>query len=319
MQKKINILKQKNEDLLEINEKISKEKCIVNIEEKSLEDYKKILHEKNNEIKELKKENMNLLTDVDLKDRKLEELLENKENNKNENINNIKNFSKKYFMEQIQNLNNNLKLKDLEIHSLKNNENNIKKNIDESYELIKEIYKNIQIKYNDILENNLNDDNKIILKSFKEIIDQINTDNNGNISLNEKLKTINEFNNIIKTHIELLFKNMNLIKNNNNDNNDNIKDINNKQDNNKLNNINLFNSQNGQNNAINNNNPNNINNINSDNNNQINSRINNFNKKLINNDMFKKIDITLNNFNAHNSESKLSMRSLISFKRCSFL
>ena len=303
MQKEINILKQKNEDLLEINEKISKEKCIVNIEEKSLEDYKKILHEKNNEIKELKKENMNLLTDVDLKDRKLEELLENKENNKNENINNIKNFSKKYFMEQIQNLNNNLKLKDLEIHSLKNNENNIKKNIDESYELIKEIYKNIQIKYNDIFENNLNDDNKIILKSFKEIIDQINTDNNGNISLNEKLKTINEFNNIIKTHIELLFKNMNLIKNNNNDNNDNIKDINNKQDNNKLNNINLFNSQNGQNNAINNNNnPNNINNINTDNNNQINSRINNFNKKLINNDMFKKIDITLNNFNAHNSE-----------------
>ena len=290
MQKEINILKQKNEDLIEINEKVSKEKCIVNIEEKSLEDYKKILHEKNNEIKELKKENMDLLTNVDLRDRKLEELLEKKDNNTIEN-NNIKNFSKKTYTEQIENLNNNLKLKDLELYTMKTNENNIKNIIDESYEIIKEINKNIQIKSNDISENDLNQEKKLILKSLKEINEHINTDNNGNISLNEKLKTINEFNNIIKTHIELLFKNMNIIKIDFKDNN---KEIINKQDNNKTNNINLFNSQNGQNNAINN--P-----INNDNKNNV-SRVNNFNKKKINNDIFKKIDITLNNFNSHNSE-----------------
>ena len=295
MQKEINILKQKNEDLIEINEKVSKEKCIVNIEEKSLEDYKKILHEKNNEIKELKKENMDLLTNVDLKDRKLEELLENKDNNKIENNNNINTFSTKYFLEQIENLNNNIKLKDLEIYTMKTNENNLKKIIDESYEIIKEIYKNIQIKSNEISENDLNQEKKLILKSIKEINEHINTDNNGNISLNEKLKTINEFNNIIKTHIELLFKNMNIIKINFNDNNKETINKQDKQDNNKISNINVFNSQNGQNNALNN-----IN-INTDNNNNV-SRVNNFNKKKINNDIFKKIDITLNSFNTHNSE-----------------
>ena len=291
MQKEINILKQKNEDLIEINEKVSKEKCIVNIEEKSLEDYKKILHEKNNEIKELKKENMDLLTNVDLKDRKLEELLENKDNNKIEN-NNINNFSTKYFTEQIEKLNNNLKIKDLEIYTMETNENNIKKIIDESYEIIKEIYKNIQTKSNEVSENELNQQKKIILQSLKEINEHINMDNNGNISLNDKLKTIKEFNNIMKTHIELLFNNIDIIKRIYDDNN---KETINIQDNNKINNLNLFNSQNGQNNAINNNK-----NI-IDNKNSV-SRINNFNKKNINNEIFKKIDITLNNFGAHNSE-----------------
>jgi hypothetical protein len=82
-----------------------------------------------------------------------------------------------------------------------------------------------------------------LVKIIKDLIDNINTDNNGNISLNEKLKFIYKFSDIIKMKIHLLFDNF--IK----DNNLNF----NKEKNLKENqNNNLLASQNGQ-NVINNN------------------------------------------------------------------
>ena len=62
----------------------------------------------------------------------------------------------------------------------------------------------------------MDDNSDIVIEKLKNIIEKINinnkgyTDRNENISINDKIKTINEFNNIIKWEVnELLehFKN----------------------------------------------------------------------------------------------------------------
>ena len=57
--KEINNLNQKNNELLELNEKLRKEKCLINSQEKNF-DFEQIINEKNNQINELKLENQNL-------------------------------------------------------------------------------------------------------------------------------------------------------------------------------------------------------------------------------------------------------------------
>ena len=298
LQTEINSLKQKNEDLIEINEKISKDKCIINIEEKSLEDYKKIIQEKNTIIKELKEQNLNLLKENDSIKYNIENKTDNIDKNNNNNNNNTNNNNdntllEKKCYEQIENLNNCIKNKELELYKIKANENNNRKIIDDVYEIIKDISNNIKMYYNNMDNKSLNQNEQIIYKSLKDYIECINTDNNGNTSMDGKLKIIKDFSNIIKTKLELLFNHFNF--NLNHKNNEILKEENDIINKNNINLNNLFTSPNGQNN---NTISNNITNKNVNNN-----RINNSNKKVLNNDLFKKIDISLNNFSSHNHVS----------------
>ena len=145
--------------------------------------------------------------------------------------------------------------------------------IDNSYDTIKQISNNIKF-----LSEKLDDNSDIVIEKVKNIIEKINinnngyTDNNENISINDKIKAINEFNNIIKIEInELLkyFKNniINYIISNNNKIDKNDKDI--------THNINnLISSENGQNYF-----------------NEVKTK-----KYYTNNNLFKKIDIKSNNY-----------------------
>ena len=280
IQKEMNSLKEKNEDLIEINEKISKNKCIINIEEKSFEDYKNIIQEKNNIIKQLKNENLNLIKEMDLKEKRIEKLLENKEGNLY--------------------LNNNIKTNELEMYTIKASEANIEKMVDNSFEIIKEIVNSIKIYLNLITENYLKvfGTDKINLEILKDIIEKIKTDNNGNISINEKFKIINGFINIIKINIEKIVNHIN----NNYQNKENNKNEN------SLKNNNLFASPNGLNNETEKNPKSNIgkrNNI---------TRINSYNRKYISNDIFRKIDLTLSRFYTNTSENNRILKYNNRFK-----
>ena len=112
--------------------------------------------------------------------------------------------------------------------------------IDKSYGLIKQTSDNLKI----IFENNYLKNQEIIPTNLKNFIEHINFDNNGNISIHDKLLVISEFNNIINLEIKIL---LDKLKNNlldiNIKNNINKDDINNNV-------INLYNSENGQNNKI---------------------------------------------------------------------
>ena len=115
--------------------------------------------------------------------------------------------------------------------------------IDNSYYTIKEVSNNIKF-----LSDKLDDNSDIVIEKLKNIIEKININNNGytdrneNISINDKIKTINEFNNIIKLEINELLKYFkNIIINYKISNN-------NKIDKNITHNINnLISSENGQN------------------------------------------------------------------------
>ena len=109
--------------------------------------------------------------------------------------------------------------------------------IDNSYDTIKQVSNDIKF-----LSDKLDNNSDIVIEKLKIAIEKININNNGftdrneNISINNKIKTINEFNNIIKLEINELLK---YFQNN---------IINYKIDKNINNNINnLISSENGQN------------------------------------------------------------------------
>ena len=165
-----------------------------------------------------------------------------------------------------------------------NNENKNEKNIliiiDNFYETIKLISNKFKIFINN---NNYFNNDKFINKNLKDFINNKNINNNGNNSINDKLLTINEFNNIIYLELDYLYK---YFKDKNifpfNINNYSLNTLNN-----------IFKSENGQNNIINNN-------------------INNANKKYYNERIFRKIDAIINkNRLTKNSNSKdyLSQKS----------
>lgn len=68
LQKDINDLNQKNNELMELNEKMRKDKLVINFEEKDTEYYEKLLKEKNNQINELKLENLNINKIIETRD-----------------------------------------------------------------------------------------------------------------------------------------------------------------------------------------------------------------------------------------------------------
>lgn len=156
--------------------------------------------------------------------------------------------------------------------------------IDNSYDTIKQVSNNIKF-FSDKLEDN----SDIVIEKIKNIFEKININNNGytdrneNTSINDKIKTLNEFNNIIKLEVnELLqyFK-KNIINykiSNNNNNNNNI-------DKNITQNINnIISYENGQNYF-----------------NEVKTK-----KYYTNNNLFKKIDIKNTNYKNNRILNELS-------------
>ena len=152
--------------------------------------------------------------------------------------------------------------------------------IDNSYDTIKQISNNMML-----FSDKLDDNSDIVIEKLKNIIEKININNNGytdrneNISINDKLKAINDFNNIIKLEVNELieyFKN-NII---------NYKiSNNNKIDKNITHNINnLISSENGQNYF-----------------NEVKTK-----KYYTNNNLFKKIDIKSNKYKNNRILNELS-------------
>ena len=151
------------------------------------------------------------------------------------------------------------------------NEKNILKIIDNFYETIKIISNKIKI----FIDNNNYLNNIFINKNLKDFINNINIGNNGNKSINDKLISLNEFNNIIYFELDILFK---YIKDKS-ISTDYSKNNNKYCDNTKYYNLNILDnlkdSGNGQNNIINNN-------------------INTTKKKYYNERVFRKIDAIIN-------------------------
>ena len=148
------------------------------------------------------------------------------------------------------------------------NESKILKVIDNFYETIKLISN----KFKTLIDNN---NNIFFNKNLKDFINNINVDNNGNKSINDKLITLNEFNNIIYLELDILF---NYIKDKK-ISTDYAKNNNKYYDNNKYYNLNtldnLNDSGNGQNIIVN-------------------SNINTNKKKYYNERVFRKIDAIIN-------------------------
>ena len=279
------------------NEKIKKsfilQQVLTTEMKKELENLKleKDIIQKNFDIekKKLIKEYEAKMNDIVIEKHKLYDIIENQKKEM-DNINKIceeknikiEQLNKLVEKFKIDNGNKNINIeKDDKCNNI-NDENNKKslirenKIIEENYiKIIDNLYQNTKQISNNIksfLNNSSINDDKIIVTNLKDFISQINTENNGNISLNDKLTTINDFTNIIKLEIESLLK---YIKNNIIDNKINK---NKKIDNNINNNINnLTNSENGQNNLVT-------------------SNKNIKNKKLFSNNLFKKIDIRNNRY-----------------------
>ena len=142
--------------------------------------------------------------------------------------------------------------------------------IENSYDTIKQVSNSIKF-----FSDKLDDNHYIIIEKLKNIIEKININNNGytdrneNISINDKIKTINDFNNIIKLEIKEFSTYLkNNIINYKISNNNNI-------DKNVTHNVNnLISSENGQNYF-----------------NEVKAK-----QYYSNNNLFKKIDIKSNNY-----------------------
>ena len=202
-----------------------------------------LLEEMKKEMENLKKEKKNLIKEFDIEKKNLIEKYEMKIKNiiteKNELLKN-----KTIIKEEIINIDNGNKYPENVSNYLNISEEEYQI-INRTYEIIKQSSDRIKI----ILKNNhLKSEEIIPTSNFKNYFEHINIDNNGNISLHDKLLAINEFNNIINSEINFLLdkaknnifdikykRNMNKNVNNNSQNLSN----------------NIFNSENGQNNWIN--------------------------------------------------------------------
>ena len=208
----------------------------------------------------------NDITNLNTKNLELVELIEKM--NKNKNNLNIGQKTDEYYENLL-----NDKNKEIDILKLENNEININDAkgefmnndiINNSCKNIEDFSKKIKMYYNKFNENS-NQIEPIILKTLKDYLDNINPDFNGNISLNDKLKIIYEFIHFIKSKLEILCNHYEIFQMNN-FNFDRIKDE-----------KNIFASSNGQNNEKN---------I------EINKKIiGNNNSHLLNNALFKKINL----------------------------
>ena len=270
---KLNSYEQKN---MEMNNKI--------------EDYEIKLKEKNNSEKQLKSEVKNQKEICINLNKKIFELMEiNSKLNKEKSTINIEEHKNEHYEKLIKEKN--IEINELKMRGVDMNQNYIKNNtndeqneninndvINNSCKNIEEITKRIKIYFDKVRKNNIKID-EILMKTLKEYIDNINPDINGNISLNGKMKLINEFMNFVKIKLEILFNHYEIFQMNNfNFDRIKIEEEKNEKD--------IYSSSNSQ-----KNNDNNINEINT-------KRIVDYNNvRLNNNKMFKKIN--LNEYKSH--------------------
>ena len=186
--KELKLIKTQNEDLIEENSFLLKEYVKLKKEmEKNKDNNELIL--KNNELKET------------IKNQKIEIEAINK-------ILKDKNFEILDFTKEIQKIKENLLSQNLITSSNILSENdNINKNIDQTYELIKEISIKLKKNNNNNIKTKNKNSNDLIINSLKDFLFQVNTKNNGNIQTIDKLKNINEFINIILVKIEFIMDN----------------------------------------------------------------------------------------------------------------
>ena len=250
-------------ELIYKNEKIKKSIILQQI----------LINQMKNYIENLKKENENLKIDFDIQKKNIIEQYESQLNNNRKEKNKLNEVIKNQKLE-INSLNKLIYNKKEEIirtdNGNKNNpddkynfnkiegenniiwDNNIKL-IDNSYEALMHISKNLLF----LNENNFLNDEKSIFINLNNYKEFMSIDNNGIISIKDKLIRINSFINAANLGIEEIID----CKNNKSINNINISN-------------NLFQSENGQNNIVNNK--------------------NNTDKKYFNNKIFKKINSIIN-------------------------
>ena len=230
LRKEINDLNQRNEELKELNEKIKKE-SLINNEEKNISFYEKLLKEKNDQINELKLENINI-------NKNKEKINFDEDNNDmikiiNDSCKNIEDISKKikiYFDKIEKNKSQN----DLiVIKVLKDYINNINPDINGNIALIgklkivKEftnlIKRNLEVLFNhfEIFQKNIFTFNRINLEENKNNIFTSSNGQKSNKDIKEEFKNriIDNNNNILKNNN--LFKKIDLYKYKNNINTNN--------------------------------------------------------------------------------------------------
>ena len=216
----ININVKHNED----NIKNHKKNCYQN-NNFDIDYYKNKILEKNNVIKKLKSENINLINQNGVKEKQIKELLNIKSENNvietknNELENEINKLDKKYTELMCENNNNNLeknnlenqidklnkinKKKEEEIFRLKSETEKINKKIISKYNKIIDSAKKIKIyTSNESQNNNIN----LFIPEFKELIENLNNQNfDENLDEMKYIESICNFINLIPLEIEILF------------------------------------------------------------------------------------------------------------------
>ena len=236
--KEINILNQKNNELLELNEKLRKEKCLINSQEKNL-DFEKIIKEKNNQINELKLENQNLTKNIEYAkiNGKQNEILNNDINIIfNDSYKNIEDISKRIKI-YLENIKENKTQNDfIFIKVLKDYITSINPDINgniafqEKLKIIKEFTHIIKIKLEVLLnhfeifqKNNFNFERIKIGDNFQTSNGQSNDKENNDLNKNKINENNNNFlrsNNIFKKIDLLKYKRKIKTNENNKENND---------------------------------------------------------------------------------------------------
>ena len=236
--KEINNLNQKNNELLELNEKLRKEKCLINSQEKNF-DFEQIINEKNNQINELKLENQNLNKKIEYAkiNGKQNEILNNDINIIfNDSYKNIEDISKRIKI-YLENINENKTQNDfIFIKVLKDYITNINPDINgnisfqDKLKIIKEFTHIIKIKLEVLLnhfeifqKNNFNFERIKIGDNFQTSNGQSNDKENNDLNKNKINENNNNFlrsNNIFKKIDLLKYKRKIKTNENNKENND---------------------------------------------------------------------------------------------------
>ena len=236
--KEINNLNQKNNELLELNEKLRKEKCLINSQEKNF-DFEQIINEKNNQINELKLENQNLNKKIEYAkiNGKQNEILNNDINIIfNDSYKNIEDISKRIKI-YLENIKENKTQNDfIFIKVLKDYITNINPDINgnisfqDKLKIIKEFTHIIKIKLEVLLnhfeifqKNNFNFERIKIGDNFQTSNGQSNNKENNDLNKNKINDNNNNFlrsNNIFKKIDLLKYKRKIKTNENNKENND---------------------------------------------------------------------------------------------------
>ena len=167
--------------------------------------FKNELQNKNDIISDLKSQNEKLNKECELKDEKIQKLLNTEKINNKKFLD--KNEEKKY-LEQLEKLTTIIKQKEIDIYSFKKNEKTYNKIVDASFETMKDFISEIQT-FDEFKNLETNTNNDLFIKPLKEFISVINQNNykgTSNISLIEKIKKLNEFINIIPIQLTIFYQ-----------------------------------------------------------------------------------------------------------------